>query len=159
MLFAIILIQYKGGSLKLNSSVLYIIASASLFAIFQVFSARVSQSITTGTYLIIAHWGPSILLGSIYFRKIKPEICSLSDKVKKSAGSLLFAGGTSLLYFLFSFLAYKFSPDKGVVVVLLTAQVILSVIFGILLLKEKDNTVRKIIAAILAFIAGVLIKS
>lgn len=159
MLFAIIIIQYKGGRLTLNSSVLYIIASASLFAIFQVFSAQVSKSITTGTYLIIAYWGPSILLGLIYFRKTKLEIYSLSDKAKNSAGRVIFASGTSLLYFLFSFLAYKTAPDDGVVVVLLTAQVILSVILGILLLNEKDNTARKLIAAILAFIAGVLIKS
>ncbi|PIQ35960.1 MAG: hypothetical protein COW60_01195 [Candidatus Yonathbacteria bacterium CG17_big_fil_post_rev_8_21_14_2_50_43_9] len=59
----------------------------------------------------------------------------------------------------FSFMAYKVAPDKGVVVVLLTSQVILSVIFGIIFLKEKDNISKKVLAGILAFIAGIFIKS
>lgn len=71
----------------------------------------------------------------------------------------LFTSGMSMLYFLFSYLAYRYAPDRGIVVVLLTSQVILSVLFGLLFLKEKENTTKKVAAGILAFIAGVLIKS
>ena len=43
--------------------------------------------------------------------------------------------------------------------VLLTAQVILSVIFGIIFLKERGNMGKKLLAGILAVIAGILIKA
>ena len=83
----------------------------------------------------------------------------LKKQLKKTTRSTLFASSTSVLYFLFSYLAFQEAPDRGVVVVLLTAQVILSVVLGIIFLKEKDNVPRKVIAAVLAFAAGALIRS
>lgn len=159
MLIAILVVQYKQGKLDLNSSFLYIVGSAILFAIFQVASADLSKTLSTGTYLVLAYLGPSLIIGSLYFKSIKKDFKLLKSQLKNTSSKTLFASGTSLLYFVFSYLAYRYAPDRGVVVVLLTSQVVLSVIFGILFLKERDNRFRKLLAGVLAFIAGVLIKS
>ena len=159
MLVAILTIQFKKENLDLNRGFLYIATSAGLFAVFQVASADLSKIFTTGTYLVIAYFGPTLILGAIYYKSIRNELKLLSSQLKNTAAKTLFASGTSLLYFIFSYVAYKQAPDRGIVVVLLTSQVVLSVIFGMVFLKEKQNIIRKLIAGVLAFIAGVLIKS
>lgn len=83
----------------------------------------------------------------------------LLPQAKTAFLRMLFASGTSSLYLVFSFLAYKNAPDPGVVVVFLTSQVIFSVLFGILFLKERENMGKIIVAGVLACIAGVLIKA
>jgi drug/metabolite transporter (DMT)-like permease len=158
MLGAILLVQYKGKKFDVSSGVLYIIGSAVLFAIFQVASADISKVISTGAYLLMAYLGPSLIIGIIYLSQLKKDLPLVQKQLKNTSIKTLFASGTSLLYFVFSYLAYQQSSDSGVVVVLLTAQVVLSVIFGILFLKEKDNQTRKLLAGALAFAAGALIK-
>ena len=159
MLIAILLTQYQRKSINFNKGALLIIASAGLFSVFQVTSARISEVISTGAYLLMAYLGSSLILSFVYFNKIAKDLRYLLSKAKDVFKIMLFASGTSLLYFIFSYFAYRVAPDKGVVVVLLTAQVVLSVILGIILLKETRNLKRKLLAGILAFIASVLIKS
>ena len=159
LLTAIIMIQYKKGKISLNKSVVYIILSAMLFALFQVGSAQVSSTISAAAYLLITSFGTAFIIFVIYFNTIKKDYAPLRTHLKSTVHNLFFASGTSSLYMVFSFLAYKNAPDRGVVVVLLTSQVILSVLFGIVFLKEWKNIEMKVIAGVLAFIAGILIKS
>lgn len=156
---AIVFIQYKKGRIELNGGFLSIVAAAALFAIFQVSSADLSKSLTTGTYLVLAYLGPSIVIGLSCFRDIRKDYTLIRRQLRNMLSSTIFASGTSLLYFIFSYLAYQQAPDRGVVVVLLTAQVILSVIFGIIFLRERENQGRKLLAGALAFLASVMIKS
>lgn len=159
MLVSILVVQYKKNKLSLDKGFLYIMASAVLFAIFQVASADLSKEISTGAYLLIAYFGPSLIIGTLYFKNIKKDYKLLQNQLKHTSLKTIFASGTSMLYFIFSYLAYRSSPDSGVVVVLLTSQVVLSVILGIVFLKEKENKARKLLAGALAFLAGALIKS
>ena len=160
LLTAIIMVQYKKkGSVSINKSALYIILSAMLFALFQVGSAHVSTSIHVAAYLLITSLGTALTILCTSFNTIKKDYVALKTHFKGTVTNLFVASGTSSLYMMFSFLAYKTAPDKGVVVVLLTSQVILSVLFGIVFLKERENIKVKIIAGVLALIAGILIKS
>ena len=159
LMFAIVMVQYKKGSRKLDNGILLIVGSAVLFAIFQVASADLSKTISSGAYLLLAYLGSSILLGILYHKKLVSDWHKLKHQLKHTSWNTLFASGTSLLYFVFSFYAYREAPDSGVVVVLLTAQVILSVILGIIFLKERDNMPKKLAAGIVAVIAGILVKS
>ncbi|MEK7140971.1 MAG: EamA family transporter [Patescibacteria group bacterium] len=159
LLIAILLVQYNKGKIIFNRSFFYIVASAVFFAVFQVASADLSKSLSIGTYLVLANLGPSLIIGVMYFNIIKKDFLLLKSQVKKTFAKTFFASGTSLLYFFFSYLAYTYAPSRGIVVVLLTTQVVLSVLFGIFFLKEKENKVRKLSAGVLAFLAGVLIKS
>lgn len=160
MLIAIITIQYKKSKMTLNNDIVLIIGSAFLFAFFQVASASISKLVSTATYLLLNFLGQAILILPFYFQIIWQDVKNLIKSNKtNTVKSLLFTAGTSLLYNIFSYLAYQIAPNRGIVVVLLTSQVVLSVIFGIIFLKEKDNLVKKLLAGLLAFLAGVLIKS
>ncbi|MDP4011629.1 MAG: DMT family transporter [Candidatus Roizmanbacteria bacterium] len=159
LLTAIIMVQCKKGSVSVNKSALYIVLSAMLFALFQVGSAHVSTSIHVAAYLLITSLGTALTILCTSFNTIKKDYVALKTHFKGTVTNLFVASGTSSLYMMFAFLAYKNAPDKGVVVVLLTSQVILSVLFGIVFLKERENIKVKIIAGVLALIAGILIKS
>lgn len=157
LLGALIMLQYQEGKFLLNKAILYIVAAALLFALFQVLSADIATTVSTSAYLLICFLGPSLLLGIFNLPKITQELKNLAPTKKLTAQVTLFASVTTVLYYVFSYMAYAVTPDRGIVIVLLTSQVILSVLLGIVLLKETTNIKRKIIAALLAFLAGVLI--
>lgn len=158
LLGAILLIQYKKGKFKLSTSMLYVFVSAGFFAIFQVTSAQLSHTVTAGTYLLLANLGTVVFLGVVYLKKVYTDIVLLFKNLKNVTYASFFASSTSLLYFLFSYFAYQVAPDRGVVVLLLTTQVIVSVILGIIFLKERDRMLQKIIAGMVAVVASILIK-
>lgn len=156
---AIILVQYRKGKRRLDAGVIWIIASAALFAGFQVASADLAQHITGGTYLLLAYGGPTILVGIVYARTLRRELPGLAKRLSHNLQAVVFAAGTTFGYYVFSYFAYKQAPDPGVVVVLLTSQVVLSVLLGIIFMRERDNIPRKLIAGALAFLAGAFIKT
>ena len=158
MMVSIIIIQNRKKGANINLSVLYIICSSLLFSIFQVTSASVSSLINTGTYLVFSYIGTALVTFLIYFKTIKSDFKKITFQIKNTFLKTFFASGTSLLYFIFSYFAYRYAPDRGVVIILLTSQVVLSVILGILFLKERENTAKKLFAGVLAFIAGILIR-
>lgn len=159
LLLAIILAQYNNRKLQLSPGITDVIISAVLFAVFQVSSADLAKNISSGAYLLLAYLGPSLLVGVLYAKTVGKDLPALATQLRNTASKTFLASGLSLGYFIFSFFAYQQAPDRGVVVVLLTSQVILSVVFGIILLKEKANMGRKLVAGMLSVIAGVLIKS
>lgn len=158
MLLAILLIQYK-KRLTFNKGVWLVIASAGLFAVFQVLSAKVSTTVSTGAYLTLTYFGSSLVLAAIYPKVLAKEIKVVSKQLGNAFKATLFASSTSLMYFIFAYFAYRAAPDSGVVVILLTAQVVVSVLLGIVFLNERKNMTKKILAGALAFIASILIKS
>lgn len=163
LLIALLIVQNikNVASLKHKSmgAIFTIILSAVFMAIFQVSSAELAKKIDTGTYLFVAYLGCAIILYLLYFKSISKDIIEIKKSYKAFALPTLFACSTSLLYYVFSYFAYRHAPDRGVVVVLLTTQVVFTVILATLFLNERENIKRKSIGAVLALIAGILIKS
>lgn len=159
MMIAILLIQLKKESFKLEIGAVYIIISSFLYAFFQVSSAGIALRVSAGTYLMISYLGPTILLSIFFVKKIIKDIPFLKSNWIETVKRTTFVSLSSLGYFLFSFFAYRFAPERGTVVVLLTSQVVLSVLLAILFLKERGDVGKKVIAGGLAFIASILIKS
>lgn len=159
MLIAIVSIQRIKKGVRLDPNIGWIIISALLFALYQVASASVSTTISTATYLVLTYFGTALVILVLFFKNVKNDLSTLGSQVRNSLWKVLFASGTSLLYATFAYLAYGSAPNRGIPVVLLTSQVVLSVILGIIFLKEKENMGRKILAGCLAFLAGILIKS
>lgn len=155
---AIVLTQYRKGKRKLDAGVLWIIASAALFAGFQVASADLAKQISGGTYLLLSYGGPTVVVGLVFARTIWRELPVLAKRLAHSAQTVLFAAGTSLGYYVFSYFAYRQAPDPGLVVILLTSQVVITVLLGILFMRERENVPRKLAAGSLAFLAAILIK-
>lgn len=156
---AIILIQDFKSKRKINTGVAWVILSAVFFAGFQVANAHLSKIVTPATATLLAYGGPAILFLLFFFPTLRKDFRKIKLSSSPILHSLLFAGGTSTGYFVFSYLAYRTAPDPGIVVILLTVQVVLSVILSIIFLQERDNLKRKLLAGILAFIASLLIKS
>lgn len=158
LLFAILLIQYRKGQYSLSSAVLWICASAGSFAVFQVSSAALSRTLSAGTYLPLAYGGSTLIVVVLYFKNFLKDFSVMKKNMAQVVQKGFFASSTSLLYFVFSFLAYAAAPDRGVVVLLLTTQTILSVILGIIFLKERSGIKRKLLAGVIAVVASILIK-
>lgn len=160
LFIAILAVQYSRTSdRKLNEGIFYVVLSTALFAIFQTTSAELAKTVSAGAYLLLAFLGSSVIVSSIYWKKVKSDFSFVRKHAYDSLGTSLFACGMSTLYFVFSYFAYKHAPDRGVVVVLLTSQVVVTVILAIIFLKERKNVGRKLIGGVLAVVAGVLIKS
>ncbi len=159
LLAAIIAVQYQKGKRHIDTGVLFIVASAALFAAFQVTSARLAPVLTPGTYLVMTYLASTLLIGSVYAKTIKKDLAKLKDRLPVAYKTVGFAAGTMVMFYLFGYFAFQAAPDRGIVVILLTSQVILSVLLGIIFLKERSNMPRKIAAGIIAFIAAVLIKA
>ncbi len=160
LLIAILLTQWHSKEIKLiNKPVALIIASTFMFSLFQVLSADLSQKVSAGTYLFVGNFGVALVLLLLNYQKIWTELGKLFLIKKQVLPSTTFASVTSLLYFVFSYAAYRVAPDPGLVVILLTSQVVFSVVLGIILLGERTNLRRKLFAAFLALIAAILIKS
>lgn len=160
LLGAIVLAQYRKGVRKINAGVLYIVAAAAMFAAFQVTSAVLAKHLSAATYLLLAYAGPALLPLVLYGKTVKRDLAAIKTQPLHTAvRAVLFAALTSLLYYVFSYFAYRSAPDRGVVVLLLTTQVIVSVILGVIFLRERDHLRRKLLAGVLAVVAGLLIKA
>lgn len=159
LFLAILLVQYKKGVKRIEPAILYILSSALLFAIFQVSSAELSKTMPAGTYLLLSFGGATLIVWLAYIKQVHKDFKTILKHKTSVAQATVFASTCSMGYFVFSYFAYRNAPDRGVVVVLLTSQVILSVILGIIFLKEYGQIKRKLTAGVLAVIAGILIKS
>ncbi len=161
LFIAILLIQYQKSKrkLKMDEGIVLIIISAVLFAGFQVTSAIMSKYITPATYVLCAYGCPTLIIGALYFPKLRRELYPALTGKTSNLQAIIFAGGSSFAYYIFSYYAYAFAHNAGIVVVLLTSQVVLSVFLGIIFLHERENMKVKVLAGLLAFIAGWLIKS
>lgn len=159
LLFSIVYIQYKKGGKYLEPAVLYIMAGSLCYAGFVVGSAKIASIVPLSTYLLLCYLGPTLIIGILYSKKIKQDLAHLHLKNHKYIPILLLTSLASVGYFCFSYFAYQFAPSKGTVVVLLTLQVVVSVLLGIIFLKEHDRLGRKLSAGALALIASIMIKA
>ncbi|HSX05864.1 MAG TPA: EamA family transporter [Candidatus Saccharimonadales bacterium] len=160
LLGAIILAQYRQGSRHLNSGVIFVMQSAILFAGFQVTSAILARHISPASYLLLATGAATVVPATIYPKTVAREArAAFVQSWRRIVTILALSSATSILYSLFSYFAYRSAPNRGVVLVLLTAQVVLAVLLGFVFLKERTFAGRKFLAGGLAFAAAVLIKS
>lgn len=155
---AIWLSQHEPGQ-RFNRGVLFILASAACFAGFQVASADVADSLTPGTYVLLAYLGPALLTFLALARPITGDFRALKGRRWMAVRSALPAAVTSVSYYVFAFFAYRDAPDAGVVVLLLTSQVIVALVLAMVFLGERRHPRRTLAAAALAVVAGVAIKA
>jgi drug/metabolite transporter (DMT)-like permease len=157
LIVAILITQNHDGEREIDAGIVLMIASAACFATFQVTSADLAETMTPATYLLLAHGGAAVLIGAIYARRIKSDLPILRAHVAAALRSVLYAAVTLLSFYSFSYYAFQEAPSRGVVVLLLTTQVVLSVMLGIVFLRERARMPFKIYSAIIALIASVLI--
>jgi drug/metabolite transporter (DMT)-like permease len=156
LVFAIVIAQLD-DRLRIRSGAWFILVAAALFAVFQVCVARISDDVTAGTYLVITNLGPAAFIALAYGKRTVPELRQMRSTIRAGAvvsfATVLF----SLSYFVAAYFAYRAAPDAGVVVILLTAQVVVAVLLSAAFLDERKHLGRKIAAGALAVVAGFLI--
>jgi drug/metabolite transporter (DMT)-like permease len=123
LLVSIFILNYSNKKISISHSFLLVMVSSLLFATFQVSSAEVSQTISTATYLVVMYFGSAFVLLATYAQKVIEDI----KKIAREASwvkPLLASSITSLLQFVFVYFAYQAAPDRGVVILLLSTQVV-----------------------------------
>ncbi len=126
------------------------------YAVFQLSSSKLSHQVSAGTYLLIAYAGGALV---VFLIKSKLIIHDMRQPGAKLAiRNSLYAAVPSLSNFLFAYYAYRSAPRPAIVAILLTSQVVVTIILGYFILKERDNVKRKVGAALLVVASAALIK-
>lgn len=155
---AIWLAQYERGE-RINGGIFYMLMAAMCFGLFQVSSAAVSQSLTVATSVLIAYLGTAVFTLALLGRPIIQDFKATKGRRLDAILSTAPAAITSVGYYIFAFLAYRSAPDAGVVVLLLTTQVIVGLLLAMVFLGERRHVRRTLAAGVLAVVAGIAIKS
>lgn len=156
-LLMIAILSVVSGKVELDKrGVLLMLLSAFLFSVFQLASAEISQQVGAVSYLLIAYVGAALVVFALKSKVVVKDL--LSSKKRSTLGIPLLTAIPSLGNFLFAYYAYREAPEPAKVAMLLTAQVVLTVILSYFLLKERGHVYRKLTAAVLVVISAVLIK-
>lgn len=130
--------------------------SAFFFSVFQLASAEVSKDINPTTYLLVAYFGAALV---VFLCKPSAVLHDLNKHpIKRTITIPALTALPSLGNFLFAYYAYREAPEPAKVAMLLTAQVVLTVLLSYFFLKEKGNILRKVTAALLVLVSAVMIK-
>lgn len=154
IIFSNVLIFYRKGKFEFNKYLLLGIFANITFTVALFLDVNISDNFNLPFYVAITLIVPALLI--IIFERIKPSEIKreLLNGNKKSIVVTAMSWGTMIVSQL---RAYQLG-NVTVVAPLCALTVILNVIVGYFLLKERDNLIRKIIAAILIIISVILIK-
>lgn len=157
VLLMLAILSVTTGKVELHKKgVSMMVLSAFLFSVFQLSSASVSKEVGVITYLLFAYFGSALVVFAI---KSKVVVRDLHKADKRSVLGIPFLTAIpSLGNFIFAYYAYRSAPQSAKVAILLTSQVVLTVVLSYFFLNEKDNLPRKAGASILVFISAILIK-
>lgn len=153
----IAILSVASGKVELNKGgVAMMVLSAFLFSVFQLASAEISKQVGAATYLLIAYLGAALVVFCLKAQVVTRDLTSA--KKRSTLGIPLLTALPSLGNFLFAYYAYREAPEPAKVAMLLTAQVVLTVILSYFILKERGHIYRKLAAALLVVISAILIK-
>ena len=149
-----VLIFYKKGKFTFNKYVWLGIVANVAFSIAMFIDVNLSSSFNLPIYISATLLIPSFVIGlfeKLKFQKIKDEFNN-GNKL-----SILMTGFSWGILILFLLLAYQFG-EVTTIAPLCALTVIVNVVVGYIFLKERDNLLKKIIAAVLIIISVILIK-
>lgn len=158
LLAGILLVQNtKHHNSDTKKGVLLISASAVVFSVFAVTGADIASKINPVAYLLVTYLGASLFAALVGRRDLVKDKEYISNNKVKLFKYFGYAAGTSTLYFTLIYYAYREASDAGIVAVLVNAQVVTTVIVASIILKERQNLTRKIIAGLVVIVSAYLI--
>lgn len=152
---SIILVSFKSYNLRFNRGELYALIAALFFGIAFVNDAVILRTTDAPSYLFFDFTLPALVMWLIYPKstfKMK-ALFNRDSSIKLTLLGILYAISAITV-----FLAYQIGHNASQIAPLSQTSTILTVLFAIILLKEKDMFFRKILAAILSFIGVILLK-
>jgi transporter family protein len=141
-----ILISWRGQKLKLTKGMLFVITGALIFATVNFGDKYLLKTFSTAFYNLLLYSVSSLLLlGSIgfNFKKIKEEI--------KLHGPIVFLIGAVFALGMYFFQFALKLGEVSRVVPANSSSIIFTVLAGIILLGERDNLLKKLMAGIIVF--------
>lgn len=149
-----VMIFYKKGNFKLDRYVLLSILSNLALSIALALNVDNSEKFNVAIYQVVTLMIPAILI--IIFEKIKWD--DIKNEVKEGNKTAIFMTGISWAVMIISQLRAYQTGDITTVAPLSAVSVILNVIAGYFISKEKENIVKKIIAGVIIVFSIFLIK-
>lgn len=154
IIFSNVLIFYRKGKFEFNKYILLGILANISFTIALFLDVNISDNFNLPFYVEISLIVPSVLI--TIFERIKPSEIK-NELVNGNKKAILITAISWGIMIVAQLRAYQLG-NVTIVAPLCALTVILNVIVGYFFLNEKDNLLRKIIAAILIIISIVLIK-
>lgn len=146
------------GKVEINMrGVILMLFAAASFAVFQLASGELSKQVSAATYLLVSYGGAAVMIFFAGMRKIISDIKRVRSKELLIKIPLLTAL-PSVGNFLFAYYAYRAAPEPARAAMLMTAQVVVTVILSYFLLREQDHVWRKVVASVLVVCSAFLIK-
>lgn len=154
ILLSNVIIFYKKGNQKFNKYILLAILANIAFSIALFLDVNISEKFNLGFYVAITLIVPALLI--ILFERIKISNILSEFKIGNKK-SILITGISWSTMIIVQLIAYQLG-DVTTVAPLCALTVIGNVIVGYLFLGERDNLLKKVIAAFLVIISVILIK-
>ena len=154
IIFSNTLIFYKKETQKIDKYVCLGIISNIFYAIALFLDVNISNEFNLPFYVFVTLGVPSILI--FIFERIK--ISELKKEILDGNKKAIFITAISWSFSIIAQLRAYQLGDVSIVAPLCALTVILNVILGYFTLKERDNIIKKIVAALLIILGIVLIK-
>lgn len=150
----IIIVNLRSTKIKFQKGDLFAILAAILFGFALTNDKFLLKSFNVYTYTFINFMFPSILCGMIYFSQFNNLKYLFQPRIFMKILVLCTIVAVSVLTM---FLAFQIGNNSSQIVSLSLTNVIIAVLLSMILLGEKENVYKKIIAATLSFIGALLL--
>lgn len=155
LLFAIISVV-SGKIVFDRGGVLLMVVGSFFYAVFQLSSSQLSQHVSAAVYLLIAYIGGAVVVFALKARTVVRDM--RRPGFRPAVRNSVYAAVPSLGNFLFAYYAYRSAPTPAIVAILLTSQVVVTILLSYVFLQEREHLGRKFSAAVLVVVAATLIK-
>jgi drug/metabolite transporter (DMT)-like permease len=155
IILALITIFWTGGNLKPTKGHLLILAGAFFSAAGYVTDGLILRSFSAAFYLVISSVATGIGTLALYPKSVKQVNHLLNKEVAiwVFVTSLLFSLAVYLLYY-----SYQAGGTISSIIPITQSAAVLTIIFGIIFLKETTRLPQKIFSAVISFIGVFLLK-
>lgn len=155
IILGIILILLKANKLKLGKGELFVLLAAATFGSQFVNDAAILESVDVFLYTPMIFIVPSLLLWIIFPKSTKRVVALFtSPKLTKVILLGVFFAISATTYLM----AYQAGRNAAQLASINQTQTVLTVIAATIILKERQDTMKKIIASILTFIGVLLVR-
>lgn len=153
VLIGITIAQWKNRKFDLNLGVVFAILAAFLYGVNELVGFFILRNFDAISFAVYTSWLPIIVLLLIRPKSIKRLSFYLR---RKNAINISLVSVSDILATLFLFYAYQAGRNAAQIAPIMATQTIFAVLLAIIILKERDNMVKKIIGAVVV-VGGVML--
>lgn len=154
VLLSIFIVEFKRKEFKIGIGALYAVLATILYGLAVTNDANILKSYDAISYTPIMSFLPGLVLCLIYPNKTTQLIKDLKHHISTNLGIYSFLYGIQAVTYYLALEKGAFASQMGVIS---KTQIIATVILASIYLKERENILKKVIAAILTTIGVILI--